>query len=123
LVFIGRKLNQESIIQGFKACIGEANGDSGLVKPDPFGRELCETSPLRLDQIRYWMQQNFSFTKETPIVIKEVPCVKPKCPPIETAIVALLKNQPPRHFKIQRPINEITFDNVYDLIENPMPCC
>jgi hypothetical protein len=26
-------------------------------------------------------------------------------------------------FKIQRPINEVTFDHVYNLIENPMPCC
>ena len=121
LVFIGRKLDQEAITQGFKSCLytgGEASG-----KPDPFGRQELEISPLTLDQIRYWMRQNFGFAKEIPIVVKEVPCVKPSCPPIETAIVAVLKNEPPRHFKIQRPINEITFDNVYDLIENPMPCC
>ena len=58
-----------------------------------------------------------------PIVVKEVPCVKPGCPPIETAIIAILRNEPPRSFKIQQPINQVTFDHVYDLIENPLPCC
>ena len=58
-----------------------------------------------------------------PIVIKEVPCVKDKCPPIETSIMAMEKNAPPRAFKVQKPITEITFDHIYDLIENPMPCC
>ena len=72
-----------------------------------------EISPYTLEQIRYWMRQNFGFAREVPIVVKEVPCVKPTCPPIETAIMAILRNEPPRHFKIQRPINEITFDNVY----------
>jgi G3E family GTPase len=124
LVFIGRDLDQDTITQGFKGCLYDgANGSDGSAKPDPFGRQLLEISPYTLDQIRYWMRQNFGFAKEIPIVIKEVPCVKPACPPIETAIVAVLRNEPPRHFKIQRPINEITFDNVYDLIENPMPCC
>ncbi len=129
LVFIGRKLDGEAIAQGFRDCFSSRDGGNGpasasaSAKPDPFGRELLEISPQTLEQIRYWMRQNFGFTKQTPIVVKEVPCVKPKCPPIETAIIAVLENEPPRHFKVQRPINEITFDHVYDLIENPMPCC
>jgi len=69
------------------------------------------------------MRQNFGFPKEAPIIIKEVPCAKAGCPPIETAIVAILKNEPPRNFKIQRTIDEVTFDHVYDLMENPMMCC
>ena len=121
LVFIGRKLDQEKITQGFKDCLFTA-GEASSVSPDPFGRNV-EVSPFTLDQIRYWMRQNFRFPKDAPIVIKEVPCVKPGCPPIETAIMAILKNEPPRLFKIQRTINDITFDHVYDLIENPMPCC
>jgi G3E family GTPase len=123
LVFIGRRLDRDAITQGFKGCLYTGGDGHTCAAPDPFGRELLEISPLRLDQIRYWMRQNFGFAKDIPIVVKEVPCVKPACPPIETAIVAVLTNEPPRHFKIQRPINEITFDNVYDLIENPMPCC
>ena len=60
---------------------------------------------------------------DAPIVIKEVPCVKAGCPPVETAIMVFLKNEPPRTFKILARINEVTFDHVYNLIENPLPCC
>ncbi len=121
LVFIGRNLDQEKITQGFRACL--FTGDHAAARAlDPFGRNV-EVSPFTLDQIRYWMRQNFGFPKEAPIVIKEVPCVKPGCPPIETAIMAILPHEPPRLFKVQRTIDEITFDHIYDLIENPMPCC
>jgi G3E family GTPase len=121
LVFIGRDLDQNRIADGFRGCI-YTGGPAGSNRTDPFGREI-EISPLRLEQIRYWMRQNFGFPKEVPIIIKEVPCAKAGCPPIETAIVAILKNEPPRNFKIQRTIDEITFDHVYDLMENPMMCC
>lgn len=121
LVFIGRNLDQEKITQGFRTCFFTGNRDAARAL-DPFGRNV-EVSPFTLDQIRYWIRQNFGFPEEAPIVIKEVPCVKPGCPPIETAIMAILKHEPPRLFKVQHTINEITFDHVYDLIENPMPCC
>jgi len=123
LVFIGRNLDQEKIAEGFRHCISGGKGDASAGR-DPFGRDESEdVSPLRLDQIRYWMRQNFGFPQDIPIVIKEVPCVKPGCPPIETAIMAILVKEPPRLFKVQQPISQITFDHVYDLIENPLPCC
>lgn len=122
LVFIGRELDRDKITDGFMRCFF-AGAEDGADPPDPFGRRNLEVSPFTLDQIRYWMRQNFGFPKEAPIVIKEVPCVKPGCPPIETSIMAILKREPPRLFKVQRTINEITFDNIYDLIENPLPCC
>jgi len=60
---------------------------------------------------------------DAPIVVKEVPCVKAGCPPVETALMVFLKNEPPRTFKILARVNEVTFDHVYNLIENPLPCC
>jgi Cobalamin synthesis protein cobW C-terminal domain/CobW/HypB/UreG, nucleotide-binding domain len=122
LVFIGRALDCDKITEGFEKCRFTTGSRDPATDGDPFGRYI-EISPYTLDQIRYWMRQNFNFPKEVPIVIKEVPCVKEKCPPIETSIMALEKNAPPRAFKVQKPINEITFDHIYDLIENPMPCC
>jgi len=121
LVFIGRGLDEEAIVQGFKECL-RGPADASLAG-DPFGRRYVEISPFTLDQIRFWMKQIFQFPGDSPIVIKEVPCVKPGCPPIETAIMVVLKHEPPRLFKIQQTINEVNFDHVYNLIENPMPCC
>ncbi len=37
--------------------------------------------------------------------------------------VVFLKGEPPQLYKIQKNINEVTFDHVYNLIENPLPCC
>ena len=90
---------------------------------DPFRRGNHEISPVRLEQIRYWLRQNFAYALDIPIVTKEVPRGKPGCPPIETAIIVILRGEPPQLFKVQRPIDEITFDHVYELMENPMPCC
>ncbi len=121
LVFIGRDLDQAKLLDGFKSCLSSGNGAPSS-SADPFGR-LEDISPFTLDQIKYWTRQNLGFPPDAPIVIKEVPCVKPGCPPIETAIMVFLKGEPPRFYKIQKTINEITFGHVYDLIENPMPCC
>ena len=123
LVFIGRALDREKITQGFLNCITSENGNgAGADEVDPFGRKQ-DVSKFTLDQIRYWVQTILTFPPDAPIVIKEVPCVKAGCPPVETAIMVFLKHEPPRAFKILARINEVTFDHVYNLIENPLPCC
>jgi len=121
-VFIGRDLNKEKITNGFMNCITTENGNISSEDVDPFGRKQ-DVSSFTLDQIRYWVQTILTFPPDAPIVVKEVPCVKAGCPPVETAILVFLKNEPPRTFKILARINEVTFDHVYNLIENPLPCC
>ena len=121
LVFIGRELGRDKITEGFKNCLATGDGN-GPTEGDPFGRKV-DVSSYTLDQIRYWVQTILEFPPEAPIVVKEVPCVKAGCPPIETALIVFLKGEPPRLFKIQRTINDVTFDDVYNLIDNPLPCC
>ncbi len=121
LVFIGKELDAEKITSGFQACITTENGH-GPSEVDPFGRKI-DVSSFVFDQIRYWVQTILEFPADAPIVIKEVPCVKEGCPPVETAIMVFLKGEPPRVFKILARVHEVTFDHVYNLIENPLPCC
>src|ERR1043166_1255097 len=121
LVFIGRDLNEKKITEGFKNCLTSENSN-GSAEVDPFGRKV-DVSTFVFDQIRYWVQTILEFPPDAPIVIKEVPCVKAGCPPVETALMVFLKNEPPRVFKILARVHEVTFDHVYNLIENPLPCC
>ena len=123
LVFIGRDLDREKITQGFMSCMtNDSDGAAASEEVDPFGRKQ-DVSSFTLDQIRYWVQTILTFPPDAPIVVKEVPCVKAGCPPVETAIMVFLPGEPPRVFKILARINEVTFDHVYNLIENPLPCC
>ncbi|HET9917712.1 MAG TPA: GTP-binding protein [Candidatus Binatia bacterium] len=122
LVFIGRNLNKDKITQGFMSCITTDGEYASADDVDPYGKKQ-EVSKFTLDQIRYWVQTILEFPPEAPIVVKEVPCVKAGCPPVETALMVFLKNEPPRTFKILARINDVTFDHVYNLIENPLPCC
>ena len=122
LVFIGRNLNKEKITQGFMNCITTDGEYASSDDVDPYGKKQ-EVSKFTLDQIRYWVQTILEFPADVPIVVKEVPCVKAGCPPVETALMVFLKNEPPRTFKILARINDVNFDHVYNLIENPLPCC
>jgi G3E family GTPase len=124
LVFIGRELDGEKITNGFQACLTTEDGEdgNGSAGVDPFGQKI-EVSTFVFDQIRYWVRTILEFPSDAPIIIKEVPCVKEGCPPVETAIMVFLKNEPPRVFKILARVHEVNFDHVYNLIENPLPCC
>ena len=119
LVFIGRDLDGEALQGGLKTCLRSEDEAATDGEMDIYR----DVSSFTLDQIRIWVRQTLEFPSRTPITIKEVPCVKPGCPPIETAIMVFLDAEPPRFYKIQKTINEVTFDSVYNLIENPMPCC
>ena len=119
LVFIGRDLDGEALQSGLKTCLRSEDEAATDGEMDIYR----DVSSFTLDQIRIWVRQTLEFPSRTPITIKEVPCVKPGCPPIETAIMVFLDAEPPRFYKIQKTINEVTFDSVYNLIENPMPCC
>ena len=121
LVFIGKNLDHETLRKGFKDCLVAANGAPSDHVPASW--QTQDVSHFTIDQIAYWIRQVFTFPHDAPVLVNEVPCVKPNCPPVETAIMVFLQGEPPRLFKIQKTLHEITFDNVYDLIENPLPCC
>ena len=64
-----------------------------------------------LDRMRDWTRARFKLARDETIMVSEISCGVPGCPPVETHVVfwtALGRH----HFKIFKPIAEVTEDDL-----------
>jgi hypothetical protein len=59
-----------------------------------------------LDRVREWVRARFSLD-EGAILVAEVACAVPGCPPIET-VIAFWSSGRRHHFKVFKPVAEVT---------------
>lgn len=65
--------------------------------------------PEAIERVREWVRQRFNLSPEDAIMVSEINCSLPGCPPIET-VVAFWENGTRHHFKLFRPVAEVTLD-------------
>jgi nitrate reductase delta subunit len=64
-----------------------------------------------LDRLRGWTRARFTLANEDTVMVSEIACAVPGCPPIETHVVfwtAAGRN----HFKIFKPLGEAVEDDL-----------
>ncbi len=59
-----------------------------------------------LDRVREWVRARFSLG-DTAILVAEVACAVPGCPPLET-VIAFWSDERRYHFKVFKPVAEVT---------------
>ena len=59
-----------------------------------------------LDRVREWVRERFSLG-EGAILVAEVACAVPGCPPIET-VIAFWSDERRHHFKVFKPVAQVT---------------
>jgi hypothetical protein len=65
-----------------------------------------------LDRVRAWTRERFKLPAEATILVAEVDCTVPGCPPIDT-VVAFWTDDDKRHeFKIFKPVEDVMPDDV-----------
>jgi nitrate reductase delta subunit len=64
-----------------------------------------------LDRVREWVRARFALGEDTAILVAEVACAVPGCPPIET-VVAFWAEQKRHHFKVFKPVAEVSEDDL-----------
>jgi hypothetical protein len=89
-----------------------------LVKPkaasdddDGFGPRKDAAHLAVLDRLREWTRQRFKLAPETAILVSEVECRLPGCPPLET-VFAFWENDKRHHFKLFKPSAGVAFDDL-----------
>ena len=64
------------------------------------------------DRVKEWTRDRFELPEDAAILVTELTCTVPGCPPLET-VVAFWSDHKSRHdFKIFKPIEEIVLDDL-----------
>jgi hypothetical protein len=64
-----------------------------------------------LNRVRAWTRARFKLTNDEAIMVSEISCAVPGCPPIETHVVFWTASGR-HHFKIFKPVVETTEDDL-----------
>jgi len=89
---------------------------SGERKTAPRGamRGFAKKSPehlAALERVRTWTRERFKLCDDAAILVAEVACGLPGCPPLET-VVAFWADEKRHHFKVFKPIAEVVPDDL-----------
>jgi nitrate reductase delta subunit len=75
-----------------------------------FTRKSPERSAA-LDRVREWVRGRFELPEASAILVAEIACAVPGCPPIET-VIAFWSDERRHHLKIFKPVAEVVEDDL-----------
>ena len=71
----------------------------GFINKSPQHREA-------LDRVREWVRARFELGEDSAILVAEVACALPGCPPLET-VIAFWSGARRHHTKVFKPVGEV----------------
>ncbi|MEX1215528.1 hypothetical protein [Saccharospirillum sp.] len=66
-----------------------------------------QPASTHLDRVESWTRSRFELNGEAVVVVAEVRCQVPGCPPIETIVAFWLTSGPRYRFKVFKPLAEV----------------
>ena len=65
-----------------------------------------------LDRVKAWTRARFKLPEDVPILVSEVACGLPGCPPLETVIAFWTQSDSRHHFKVFKRVEEVVPDDL-----------
>src|SRR5262245_14192805 len=65
-----------------------------------------------LDRVREWTRARFKLADDASILVTEVSCTLPGCPPLETVVAFWTENDTRHHFKLFKRVDEVVPDDL-----------
>ena len=76
-------------------------------------------NPVRaaaLEQVRVWTRERFRLAAHAPVLVVELSCTIPGCPPLETAVAFWTDDDRRHQFKLLKPVEDVTWQDIGWLI-------
>jgi nitrate reductase delta subunit len=64
------------------------------------------------DRVREWTRERFALPQDAAIMVAEVACAVPGCPPLETVVAFWTEGDQRHHFKVFKPVEEVVVDDL-----------
>ena len=96
----------ESALQNWISRGSDAQGEDDLLAPKANAGQL-----EALARVKEWVRKRFSLADDAAILVSEVACNLPGCPPLETAI-AFWEGDARHHFKLFKRVAEVGYDDL-----------
>lgn len=74
-----------------------------------------EKTPERLEalaRVREWTRARFKLAEDAAILVSEVACGLPGCPPLETVVAFWTEGDTRHQFKVFKPVAEVVLDDL-----------
>ena len=83
-----------------------------------FGGRDASVSPQHLDALKNAVRSRFGLEAETRVMLTELQCREPGCPPVET-VIAILAAGANRQWKIYKALREVAPEDIARLGDEP----
>lgn len=80
-----------------------------------FGQE--RSSPERAARVRTlkeWTREALNLPEDAVILVTELRCTEPGCPPLETVVAVMRVGDDRQQFKIHKPIADVVYEDIED---------
>ena len=78
-----------------------------------FGRQdLKEHELAVLENIRAWTRARFKLAPDAVVLVSEITCAVPGCPPLETAVAYWTQDDTRHQFRLFKPAAEVAYDDI-----------
>jgi len=65
-----------------------------------------------LDLVTGWTRARFDLSPDTAVLVSEVTCSLPGCPPLETVVAFWTEGDKRHHFKLFKPVAQVVEDDL-----------
>lgn len=65
-----------------------------------------------IERLQTWTRERFGLADDAAILVTELACMVPGCPPLETVIAFWLEDAQRRHFKVFKPLEDVVLDDL-----------
>jgi hypothetical protein len=72
-----------------------------------------------VDCIQGWTRKRFRLVSDAAVLVSEVACTVPGCPPLETVVAFWTADDRRHQFKLYKPMREVVYDDIGWLMVSP----